>query len=55
MGLLNRDRVCCLYAGDIELPSDMDGIVYVPFKDSVNEAREKIRRELISAGFELTS
>jgi predicted nucleotide-binding protein len=32
---LGRDRVCCLYKGSVELPSDMHGIVYIPFKDSV--------------------
>jgi len=29
MGLLGRDRVCCLYKGDMQLPSDMHGIVYI--------------------------
>lgn len=46
VGLLGRDRVCCLYNGDVELPSDMDGIVYVPFKKSVSEAKLKIVAEL---------
>jgi predicted nucleotide-binding protein len=49
VGLLGRDRVCCLYKGDVELPSDMDGIVYVPFKKSVSEAKPKIVKELKAA------
>jgi len=53
MGLLGRDRVCCLYKGDIELPSDMHGIVYVPFKESINECRDKIIKELKAAGYEI--
>jgi len=53
MGLLGRDRVCCLYKGDVELPSDMHGIVYIPFKDSVEEVRNKIIKELKAAGFEI--
>jgi len=53
MGLLGRDRVCCLYKGDIELPSDMHGIVYIPFKESVNEVRGKIVKELKTAGYEI--
>jgi len=53
MGLLGRDRVCCLYKGDVELPSDMHGIVYIPFKDSVNETRDKIAKELKAAGYEI--
>jgi len=53
IGLLGRDKVCCLYKGDVELPSDMRGIVYIPFSKSVNRVREKIIKELQSAGYEL--
>jgi len=51
IGLLSRDRVCCLYKGDVELPSDMHGIVYMPFKESVNEVKDKIMKELKEAGY----
>jgi len=53
MGLLGRDRVCCLYKGDVELPSDMHGIVYIPFKDSIEEIRLKIMKELKETGYEI--
>lgn len=53
IGLLGRDRVCCLYKGKVELPSDMHGIVYVPFKDSINETRDKIIKELKEVGYEI--
>lgn len=61
MGLLGRNRVCCLHKGSIklplakrvELPSDMHGIVYVPFKDSVEEVRDMIIKELKEAGYEI--
>ena len=53
MGLLSRDRVCCLHKGDVELPSDMHGIVYIPFKESLNEARSMIEKELREAGYEI--
>jgi predicted nucleotide-binding protein len=53
IGLLGRDRVCCLHKGDVELPSDMHGIVYIPFKDSVEETRYKIMKELQEAGYEI--
>jgi len=55
MGLLGRDRVCCLFKGDIELPSDMHGIVYIHFKDSVNECRDKVIKELKAVGYEIKS
>ena len=53
MGLLGRDRVCCLYKGDLDLPSDIHGIVYISFKESVNEAGDKIVKELKAAGYEI--
>jgi len=53
IGLLGRDRVCCLYKGKVELPSDMHGIVYIPFNKSVNEVRDKIVKELKAAGYEI--
>jgi len=53
IGLLSRDMVCCLYKGEVELPSDMHGIVYIPFKDSVEEARDIIIKELKEAGYKI--
>ena len=53
IGLLSRDRVCCLYKGEVELPSDMQGIVYIPFEESVNECRDKIASELKEAGYDI--
>lgn len=53
IGKLGRDRVCCLHKGNIELPSDMHGIVYIPFKESVNECYDKIVKELKAAGYEI--
>lgn len=53
VGKIGRDKVCCLLKGDVERPSDMDGIVYVPFEKSVNEARETIAQELRAAGYEI--
>ena len=53
IGKLERDRVCCLHKGKVELPSDMQGIVYIPFEESVNEVRDKIIKELKEAGYEI--
>jgi len=52
-GLLKRQKVCCLLKGDVERPSDIEGIVYVHFKESVEEARYKIIKELTEAGYEI--
>lgn len=53
IGKLERDRVCCLHKGDVELPSDMHGIVYIPFGESVNDIRDKIIKELTEAGYKV--
>lgn len=52
-GLLKRQKVCCLLKGDVEKPSDIEGILYVPFKDSVEEVRLEILKELTEAGYEI--
>lgn len=33
VGLLGRNRVCALYKGDIEVPSDYAGVVYIPLDE----------------------
>jgi predicted nucleotide-binding protein len=53
MGRLGRQRVCCLYKGDIELPSDMQGIVYIPFEQTINEIEDRIVKELEEAGYKI--
>ena len=49
IGRLGRSKVCCLYKGDLELPSDMHGICYLPFNNSVNEVKTTILGELRAA------
>jgi predicted nucleotide-binding protein len=53
IGLLGRDKVCCLHKGNVELPSDMHGIVYIPFEGSVEEIRPRIMKELKEVGYEI--
>ena len=52
-GMLERKRVCCLLKGNVEKPSDIEGIVYIPFKESVEEIRFKVMKELKEAGYEI--
>jgi predicted nucleotide-binding protein len=49
IGRLGRQKVCCLYQGDIELPSDMHGICYLHFNNSVYEVKDTIIGELKAA------
>ena len=44
---LGRERVCILRKEGVELPSDIDGVVYVPLDDA-GEWRQAIIREMIA-------
>ena len=50
IGRLGRERVCALAKGDIERPSDSDGILYVPLDDN-DGWKMRLLRELNSVGF----
>jgi tetratricopeptide (TPR) repeat protein len=45
-GKLGRDKVLNLLRGDVEKPSDIEGISYLPFKSTVMERKKELRREL---------
>jgi predicted nucleotide-binding protein len=46
MGKLGRDRVCCIYKGDVEIPSDIGGIAHFSYDRKVDECYRGLRREL---------
>ena len=50
LGKLGRNRVCALVKGNIEKPSDLDGVVYVPL-DEGDGWKLLLVRELKAAGF----
>lgn len=52
-GLLKRKRVCCLLKGDVEKPSDIKGIVYIRFKDSIKDVQVKIMKKLTKAKYKI--
>ena len=49
VGRLSRKRVCALTKGDIEIPSDYAGVVYIPM-DSAGAWRMLLLREMKAAG-----
>jgi predicted nucleotide-binding protein len=51
VGKLGRDRVACLLKKPVEQPSDMQGIVYLNFKESLKEIKTEIIKELKEAGY----
>lgn len=50
---LTRERVAILQKGFVERPSDVDGILYIPFNDHVREAVPKLVGRLNAAGIKL--
>lgn len=47
---LGRSRTRLLYKGDIELPTDVTGILYIKYETSIDEIRADIRDALIEGG-----
>lgn len=52
IGKLSRARVCALYEEGVELPSDYEGIVYIPL-DSAEKWRFQLVKELKASGYEI--
>ena len=52
IGHLGRKRVCALVKGNVEKPSDYDGVVYVPLDDH-GAWKMKLVKELKAAGFDV--
>ena len=49
IGALRPERVAALVKGDIERPSDLDGVVYISLDST--DWRTQLGRELQAAGF----
>ncbi len=50
---LTRERVAILQQGIIEPPSNLDGVLYLPFNDHVKDVVPKLVQRLQDAGFRL--
>ena len=51
VGRIGRERVCAITKGDVELPSDYDGVVYVPIEDT--GWKLTLVREMKAAGLDI--
>ena len=49
---LGRKRVAILHKESVELPSDIAGLLYIAFKERVEEAQNRLLRDLKAAGYE---
>jgi predicted nucleotide-binding protein len=52
VGILGRGRVCLLRKGDVEIPSDLYGVIYTDM-DNLEGWKLKLFRELKAAGLEI--
>ncbi|RIJ50241.1 DNA-binding protein [Maribellus luteus] len=52
IGKLGRDRVCPLYSTGVELPSDIQGLMYIEL-DKSDMWKYKLAKELKTAGYEI--
>ena len=52
IGRLGRERVCALTKGDIEIPSDYEGVIYIPLDDSEGW-KMKLVKEFKNAGLDV--
>jgi predicted nucleotide-binding protein len=50
---LTRKRCAILVRGFVELPSNMGGVITIPFNDHVRETVPKLVQRLQEAGFKL--
>lgn len=50
---LGRKRVAILHKGELELPSDINGLLYVPFQNAVDDVKDRVAAELQEAGFQI--
>lgn len=54
IGKLGRKKVCPVYLEGVELPSDVHGVLYVPY-DERGTWRSKLLKEIIAAGIEFNA
>jgi predicted nucleotide-binding protein len=52
IGALGRNKVCALYKGDVELPSDYQGVLYVPM-DEAGGWKLLLAREMRHSGLDV--
>jgi predicted nucleotide-binding protein len=49
---LGRPRVAILHKQSVELPTDIDGLIYIGFQERLDEIKTQLFKELQAAGYE---
>lgn len=53
VGKLGRSKVCCLYTGNVTLPSDVSGIIYKKYESSIEEVAYSVLKDLKASGYKV--
>ena len=53
VGKLGRSRVCCLYTGNVSLPSDVSGMIYKRYEKNIDEIAYSVIKDLKASGYKL--
>ncbi len=53
LAFMGREKVSILRHEDVEMPSDISGVIYIPFRNSLDEAKEKLRKNLKNANVKI--
>lgn len=53
VGKLGRSKVCCLYTGDVAIPSDLNGLIYKKYTSNVEEVAYSIIKDLKATGYDI--
>jgi predicted nucleotide-binding protein len=53
VGKLGRSRVCCLYTGNVSLPSDVSGMIYKRYERSIEEVAYSVIKDLKASGYDV--
>lgn len=51
VGKLGRARVCCLYTGEVTLPSDVNGMIYKKYEKNIEEVAYSVIKDLKASGY----
>ncbi len=52
IGALTRERTIIIKKTEVEAPSDIDGLIYIPFDEKIEEIKDRLRSRLESLGIE---
>jgi len=53
VGRLGRKNVTLLHRGDVEIPSDIHGLIWIRYEHDAHDGKLKLARELVEMGYKI--